>query len=86
MNLFRTAILLAAMTALFMGCGWLPGGAGGMFIALAIAAGMNLFAWWKSDKVVLRMYRARDGRQDPAHARWPMGVNRFRLRRVCASP
>lgn len=60
MNFFRTGILLAAMTALFMGCGWLLGGMSGMFIALAIAAGMNLFAWWKSDKVVLRMYRARE--------------------------
>ncbi len=60
MNYFRTGILLAAMTALFMACGWLLGGTGGMFIALAIAAGMNLFAWWKSDKVVLRMYRARE--------------------------
>lgn len=48
------------MTALFMGCGWLLGGTGGMFIALAIAAGMNLFAWWKSDRIVLRMYRARE--------------------------
>ncbi|MCK5275229.1 MAG: zinc metalloprotease HtpX, partial [Alphaproteobacteria bacterium] len=60
MNYFRTGILLAAMTALFMGCGWLLGGTGGMFIALAIAAGMNLFAWWKSDRIVLRMYRARE--------------------------
>ena len=71
------------MTALFMGCGWLLGGAGGMFIALAIAAGMNLFAWWKSDKVVLRMYRARDGRQDPAHARWPVGLMLHMAGRAC---
>lgn len=60
MNYLKTGILLAAMTALFMGCGWLLGGTGGMFIALAIAAGMNLFAWWKSDRVVLRMYGARE--------------------------
>ena len=60
MNYLKTGILLAAMTALFMGCGWLLGGMGGMFIALAIAAGMNLFAWWKSDRVVLRMYGARE--------------------------
>jgi heat shock protein HtpX len=59
-NYFKTGILLAAMTALFMGCGWLLGGMGGMFIALVIAAGMNLFAWWKSDRVVLRMYGARE--------------------------
>jgi heat shock protein HtpX len=54
----RTGILIAALTALFMGIGYLLGGEGGMIIALAIAAGMNLFAWWNSDKLVLRMYRA----------------------------
>jgi heat shock protein HtpX len=69
MNFFRTGILLAAMTALFMGCGWLLGGTEGMFIALAIAAAMNLFAWWNSDKVVLRMYGAREvGADHSLHA------------------
>ena len=58
MNYLRTGILLAALTALFMGAGFLLGGEGGMLIALAIAAAMNLFAWWRSDKLVLRMYRA----------------------------
>ena len=58
MNYLRTGILLAALTALFMGVGYLLGGEGGMLIALAIAAGMNLFAWWNSDRMVLRMYRA----------------------------
>jgi heat shock protein HtpX len=48
------------MTAIFMACGWLLGGTGGMFVALAVAAGMNLFAWWKSDRLVLRLYRARE--------------------------
>ncbi|TIT61161.1 MAG: protease HtpX, partial [Mesorhizobium sp.] len=43
MNTLRTAMLLAAMTALFMGVGFLIGGSGGMVIALLIAAGMNLF-------------------------------------------
>jgi heat shock protein HtpX len=57
-NYLRTGILLAILTALFMGIGYLLGGEGGMIIALAIAAGMNLFAWWNSDKLVLRMYRA----------------------------
>jgi len=59
MSYFRTAILLAAMTALFMGIGYLIGGQGGMIVALLAAAGMNLFAWWNSDKMVLRMYGAR---------------------------
>jgi heat shock protein HtpX len=69
MNFFRTGILLAAMTAIFMGCGWLLGGTGGMFIALAVAAGMNLFAWWKSDRMVLRLYGAREvGADHSLHA------------------
>jgi heat shock protein HtpX len=59
MNYVRTAILLAGLTALFMGCGYLIGGQGGMLIALALAAGMNFFAYWNSDKMVLRMYGAR---------------------------
>jgi heat shock protein HtpX len=57
---FRTAILLAAMTALFMGIGFLLGGQTGMIIALVVAGGMNLWAYWNSDKAVLRMYGARE--------------------------
>jgi heat shock protein HtpX len=60
MNYFRTAILLAAMTALFMGIGFLVGGQGGMMIALLVALGMNFFAYWNSDKMVLSMYGARE--------------------------
>ena len=59
MNYLRTGMLLAAMTALFMGCGYLIGGEGGMLIALGLAAAMNLFAYWNSDKMVLRMHGAR---------------------------
>ncbi|MBX3529333.1 MAG: zinc metalloprotease HtpX [Rhizobiaceae bacterium] len=58
MNIIRTAMLLALMTALFMGVGYLIGGSGGMFIAFLIAAGMNLFSYWNADKMVLRMHRA----------------------------
>ncbi|QYZ70100.1 zinc metalloprotease HtpX [Neotabrizicola shimadae] len=57
---FKTALLMAAMTALFMGMGALIGGEGGAIAALAIAAAMNLFTWWGSDKAVLRMYGARE--------------------------
>jgi len=60
MNLIRTAMLLALMTALFMGVGYLIGGESGMMIALVIAAGMNVFAYWNSDKMVLRMHNARE--------------------------
>ncbi|WP_295811081.1 zinc metalloprotease HtpX [uncultured Nitratireductor sp.] len=58
MNTIRTAMLLALMTALFMGVGYLIGGAGGMMIAFLIAAGMNLFSYWNADKMVLRMHHA----------------------------
>lgn len=58
MSTIRTGMLLAAMTALFMGVGWLIGGEGGMVIALVLAAGMNAVAYWNADKMVLRMYRA----------------------------
>jgi heat shock protein HtpX len=55
----RTAILLAGMTALFLAAGYLVGGQGGALIALVVACGMNLLAWWNSDKMVLSMYGAR---------------------------
>ncbi|MES2835302.1 MAG: zinc metalloprotease HtpX [Pseudomonadota bacterium] len=58
MNHAKTFILLAALTALFMGVGYLIGGAAGMLIALVIAGGMNLFSYWNADKIVLKMYRA----------------------------
>ncbi len=60
MNYLRTAILLAGLTALFMGVGYLIGGASGATIALVIAAGMNLFAYWNSDCMVLSMYGAHE--------------------------
>ena len=60
MTFARTAILMAAMTALFMGLGLLLAGEVGMIIALAIAGAMNLYAWWNSDKMVLRMHNAQE--------------------------
>ncbi|GAA5108023.1 zinc metalloprotease HtpX [Bartonella jaculi] len=60
MNIMRTAMLLAFMTALFMGVGFLIGGGNGMVIALLIASGLNFFSYWNSDKIVLRMYGARE--------------------------
>jgi heat shock protein HtpX len=58
MNHLKTFALLAVMTALFMGIGYLIGGATGMLIALVFAGGMNLFSYWNADKIVLKMYRA----------------------------
>ena len=60
MNMMRTAMLLAFMTALFMGIGFMIGGSGGMMIALVVAAGMNLFSYWNSDKMVLKAYHAQE--------------------------
>ena len=58
MGYLRTAILMAAMTALFMGFGALLGGTGGALVALVIALAMNAFTWWNSDRLVLRMHNA----------------------------
>ena len=58
MNHLKTFILLAALTALFVGLGYLIGGPTGMLIALVLAGGMNLFSYWNADKIVLKMYRA----------------------------
>ncbi|TPE52191.1 zinc metalloprotease HtpX [Amaricoccus solimangrovi] len=58
MNYFRTMLLLAGLTALFMGVGYLIGGTGGMLIALVFAIGTNAFAYWNSDKLALRAHNA----------------------------
>ena len=59
MNYMRTAMLLAAMTAIFLAVGYMLGGEAGMLLALLVAIGMNAFAYWSSDKMVLRMYKAK---------------------------
>jgi heat shock protein HtpX len=58
-NGFKTTMLLAALTALFMALGFTIGGRGGMIIALLVAVGMNLFTYWNADKIVLSMHGAR---------------------------
>lgn len=60
MNYMRTAILLAGMTALFGVVGLLLGGQTGMLIALLVAAGMNVFSYWNSDKLALRAHNAQE--------------------------
>ena len=59
-NLMKTAILMAAITALFMLIGRWMGGQAGMMLALVVALGMNFFSYWFSDKIVLKMYKARE--------------------------
>ena len=60
MNTFRTGLLLAGLTGLFLAIGYLIGGQGGMMLAFLFAAGTNLFAYWNADKMVLRMQGARE--------------------------
>ncbi len=60
MNYFRTAILLAGLTALFMGVGYLIGGPDGALFALLVAGGMNLLAYWNADRIVLSMHGAQE--------------------------
>ena len=59
-NWIKTSLLMAGIVALFGAVGMVLGGAQGMLIALVIGAGMNVFAYWNSDKVVLRMYDAQE--------------------------
>ena len=54
----RVFLLMAALTALVMGLGWMMGGRGGAMIALLIAGVGNVFTWWNSDKMVLRQQGA----------------------------
>ncbi|MFQ5954982.1 MAG: zinc metalloprotease HtpX [Kiloniellales bacterium] len=68
MNTLRTSMLLAGLTALFLAVGYMVGGEVGMVLAFGFALATNLFAYWNADKLVLRLYRARqvDRRTAPA--------------------
>ena len=66
MNLFKTGILLTALTLLLVFLGRLLGGQQGMMMALIFALVMNLGAYWFSDKIVLAMYRAKPLNQSDA--------------------
>ena len=59
-NWVKTAMLMAAITALFIVIGGMIGGSQGMMLALLVALGMNFFSYWFSDKMVLRMYNAQE--------------------------
>ena len=59
MNTFKTGLLMSLMMGLFLVVGALIGGSTGMAIAFVLAAGLNLFAYWNSDKMLLHMYGAR---------------------------
>ena len=59
-NWLKTSLLMAAIMALFGVIGSYMGGASGMMMALVFGGAMNLFAYWFSDKMVLRMYNAQE--------------------------
>jgi heat shock protein HtpX len=69
MNHIKTFMLLAAMTALFVGVGYLIGGPAGMAMALAFALVGNLISYWNADKIVLSMYRAQEVQPNHPDAR-----------------
>ena len=60
MNALKTGVLMVALTLMFLVIGALIGGKSGMTMALLLAFGMNFFAYWFSDKIVLKMYGARE--------------------------
>ncbi len=68
-NWLKTTILMAAIVALFGVVGAALGGAGGMMIALLLAAAMNVYAYWFSDKAVLKMYGAQEVTADNSQFR-----------------
>ncbi|HXW68190.1 MAG TPA: M48 family metalloprotease, partial [Dissulfurispiraceae bacterium] len=59
MNALKTMALMVTLTLLLVAVGGLLGGRSGMTLALIMAFGMNFISYWFSDKIVLRMYRAR---------------------------
>ena len=69
MNYFKTAVLLVALTLILVWAGSIFGGRQGAVFAFAIAMGMNFFSYWYSDKIVLRIYRARQitGQDSPKY-------------------
>lgn len=66
MNGLKTAVLLATLTGLLVAAGALVGGQTGMVLAFVMAAGMNFFAYWFSDRMVLAMHRAKPLSRDQA--------------------
>jgi heat shock protein HtpX len=59
-NWFKTSLLMAGILALFGALGGVIGGQQGMLVALVLGGAMNFFAYWFSDRVVLKLYNARE--------------------------
>ena len=71
-NWFKTSILMAGIVVLFGMVGAAMGGSNGMLIALLFAGAMNIYAYWFSDKIVLKMYNAQEVDETSAPAFYRM--------------
>ena len=60
MNIFKTMVLMTGLTLVLLWAGNALGGQSGMTVALVFALIMNAFSYWFSDKIVLKMYKARE--------------------------
>ncbi|MDY0267452.1 zinc metalloprotease HtpX [Trichloromonas sp.] len=76
MNTLKITFFLTCLTLLMVAMGNAIGGQGGMVIALLLAGGMNFFSYWYSDKIVLKMYKAREvsETESPAFYRMVKGL------------
>ena len=72
MNSLKTALLLGGLTGLLLVAGQAMGGEQGMIIALVLAVAMNFGSYWFSDKIVLRLYRAREVGRNSAPVLYPV--------------
>ena len=75
MNTTKTIVLMVGLTVLLVLLGGAFGGRQGMILAFIFASAMNLFSYWFSDKIVLRMYNAREVTQAEAPALWGVTHN-----------
>ena len=66
-NQLKTVVLLGALTGLLLFVGQLVGGASGLTVAFIFAIIMNIGSYWFSDKIVLRMYKAKEVKESEAH-------------------
>ncbi len=64
LNIFKTFSLMAVLTGIFLGIGYVLGGIGGAFISLLMAFLMNFVSYWFSDKIVLKMYGAKEIKEE----------------------
>jgi heat shock protein HtpX len=75
MNTTKTVVLMAGLTVLLVLLGGAFGGQQGMIIAFIIAFAMNMFSYWFSDKIVLKMYHAKEVTQAEAPVLWGVTHN-----------